>query len=463
MQLALILAVLAALVVSQDVPTEPVAGAGYRLAVSLAGMGLVAVFAAVASGMTASGLRRDIQQRSVLLRRYNYLRGVHAVLWLATAGLILWGLEWGRLVRFNWHLNRVFLLDDLLIMVPVVLPIVLSWAAFYEVDRALRLEVAGADGASAPLATRRQYLGVHLRHYLGILLLPVLGLLAVQDGAELLMPGVLESDYAVALYGPAFFALFLLFPVLLRLLWQTEPLEPGTLRDRLEAAAGRSRLAVRGILVWQTGGLLVNAAVAGMAAPLRYVFLTDGLLSRLTEEEVEAVFGHELGHVRHRHLLLRILAMVAPLSLWILVEQIVPNAGRRVAEWFADAGFGLQVPMGLSTVALLGAYMFLVFGFYSRLLEHQADLFACRTAGQGGRWPGLEPFVSALEKLAVSSGANRKATGWQHASIARRIDFLRQAAEDPRVNRRFHRLVRLVSAVLVTVVLSPAIYHLLSG
>lgn len=464
MQLALVLAILAALVVSQDVPSQPVGGAGLRLAIAVAGMALVAVFAAVASGVTASGLRRNAQQRSALMRRFRYLRTIHAGLWLATAGAILWGLDWARLVRFNWHLNHLLLVDEVLIMAPVLVPIVLSWAAFYEVERALRTEELVAPGSgTASMATRGQYLAVHLRHYLGVLLVPVLGLLALQDGAEWLLPGALESDYAIAIYGPAFLLLFLLFPILLRQLWQTEPLADGTLRERLEATAGRSGLAVRRILVWRTGGLLVNAAVAGMVARLRYVFLTDGLLARLTEEEIATVFGHELGHVRHRHLLLRVLAMIAPLSLWILIEQMDPGAGRRVGAWLAHSGFGVQVPMGLLTVAGLGAYMFVAFGYYCRLLEHQADLFACRALGPEACPSGLEAFVSALEKLALASGTNRKATGWQHASIARRIDFLRQTAADPCRLTRFHRRVRLMSGVLIGVVVSPVLCRLLLG
>ena len=79
MQLALILAVLAALVVSQDVPSQPVVGAGYRLAIAVAGMGLVAVFSVVASNVTARRIRRDFEQRSVLLRRFRHLRADHAL------------------------------------------------------------------------------------------------------------------------------------------------------------------------------------------------------------------------------------------------------------------------------------------------------------------------------------------------------------------------------------------------
>ena len=463
MQLALILAVLAAVAGTQDVLAEPVRGAGYRLGIALGGMTLVALFAAVASGVTAVGIRRDVRSRLILLRRYRIFRIAHLVLWLATAGLILWGLDWARLVRFNWRLDRVFLLDDILIMAPVVLPIVASWAAFYDVERALRLAADGPGVPAAPMATRRQYLGVHVRHYLGVLLLPLLGLLAAQDAAELWMPGVSESDYALAIYGPSFLLLFLFFPLLLRYLWQTEPLAPGSLRDRLESAAVRSRLAVRRILVWKTGGLLINAAVAGAVAPLRYVFITDGLVARLDEDEIEAVFGHELGHVWHRHLLFRILAMAVPLSLWLLIGQLAPDAARRIGEWFSHAGIGLQVPMGLATVAALGAYMFLVFGFYSRLLEHQADLFACRVAAPGACEQAREAFISALEKLALSGGGGRRAGGWQHASIARRVSFLRRATDDPRNAQRLHRCIRLLNVAMVALVLSPIVGPLLLG
>ncbi len=33
------------------------------------------------------------------------------------------------------------------------------------------------------------------------------------------------------------------------------------------------------------------------------VFLTDYLLEHLTLEEIETIFAHELGHIKHRHLL----------------------------------------------------------------------------------------------------------------------------------------------------------------
>ena len=122
----------------------------------------------------------------------------------------------------------------------------------------------------------------------------------------------------------------LLFPTLLRWTWKTTPLAAGPLRERLEAAARRCRFRAREILVWHTGDMVVNAAVAGFVPGLRYVFLTDALLTRLTPEEIEAVFAHEVGHVRHRHLLARVLAMFVPVSLWMLLQAVCPAAMARL-------------------------------------------------------------------------------------------------------------------------------------
>ena len=463
MQLSLILAVLAALVISDGGPNQPVAGAGYRLLTATAGVGLVAVFAAISSGLIASRLRSDFGRQQVLLRRFKQLRRVHVVLWLGVTGMILCWLDWGQLVRFNWHLDRAFLLDDLLILTPVLLPMVLSWAAFYEVDHAVRLGQSGDGTIQTDRSGRRRYLAVHLRHHLGILLLPVLGILAVQDAADLLAPGLLEGDYAAAVYLPAFGLLFLFFPTALRYVWQTRPLEAGPLRERLDDASRRYGLRVREILVWETGSMVVNAAVAGFVRPTRYVFLTDGLLEKLRHEEIEAVFGHEAGHVRHHHLLLRILAMTAPLGLWLAIGQLMPAAGGRLQAIVLQFGLGSQVPLGLVMLAAMTCYVLVVFGAYSRLLECQADLFACRMMGSRETSRPVDVFISALEKLAAAGGADRNARSWQHASITRRVEFLNRVTTEPGAERRFGLLVRLTSLLFVSAVLSPVICRLLLG
>jgi STE24 endopeptidase len=459
MQFSLIVAVLAALVISENGLQQPVDSTWWRVGLVFCGMLVTPALAAVIATRTARRLQADFAQRRELLRRCRRLRRFHTICWLVLSVAMLYGLDWAQIVRFNWRLDHVILLEDVVVLVPVLVPLILSWAAFYEVDRAL--QVAGGWTADSETTTRGQFVVLQLRHCLGMLLLPVLGLSAIQDMAELFFPGVLKGDYALLVYVPPLVLLFAFFPTMLRYVWQTFPLAAGSLHDRLQDAARRAGFRCRRILVWETNGTLVNAAVAGFLPPLRYVFLTDGLLTQLTEEEIEAVFGHEVGHIRHRHLPLRIVAMAVPVSLWLLVDQVFPQAAGRVEHWLAQGGLRTQVPLALLMLAGMASYGLVVFGSYSRLLEGQADLFGCHTLGVNGETRSVDTFVSALEKLAASGGIDRHAAGWQHASIARRVAFLYRAADDPLYERRFHRRVHLLSALMVAITLSPVVYVLL--
>ncbi len=462
MHFLLTLAVVAALVMSENCPGEPVSGAGYRLLAAIAGMVLVPAFAAVVSAGTAQQLRENSLRQQTLLRQFRRLRKVHAALWLAVAAGIVFGLGWPRLVRVNWHLEHTFLIDDLLVLAPVLLPLVLSWVAFYEVDRQVRAASSAEEAAAAAPLSRGAYVAVHVRHYLAILLAPVLTLLAVQDAVDLLIPGYRRAGTELAIYAPTIALLIVLFPLFLSGIWETRPLPAGELRDRLERVARRAGLQVRGILVWNTGGLVINAAVAGILPGLRYVFLSDGLLNNLSHDEVQAVFGHEVGHIRHRHLLLRGAALLAPLSLWLTVQQAAPQAADWAGNWLVAGGLFLQVPTAGIVLAAMTLYMWLVFGPFCRLLEGQADLFSCRLLAAEPAAQPVETFISALENLAGCSGVDRKAATWQHASIARRVDFLTRVAAKPEGERRFRRRILVLKALLIAVLAGPVLYHVLA-
>jgi STE24 endopeptidase len=456
MQFVLILAVLAALASAEWAPAQPVTHAAGRLLIAGGGVTLVVLIALVGSVVTAHRLRANFAGVRLLLERFQRLRRFHTGLWLGTVGGILYWLDWAQLVRFNWHLKGTFLADKLLILAPVFLPLVLSWAAFYEVDRAVRVGLAGLGASDDAYCTRRQYVGTHVRHYLGILLVPLLAILAVRDAADLLAPQWLADGHEPLVLMPALGLLLLGFPALLRYMWLTRPLEPGPLRSRLEGLAAKNGFRVRDILVWQTDGMICNAAVAGLLPQVRYVFLTDALLKRLDEDEIEAVFAHEIGHVRHHHLLLRVLAMTAPVSLWFLTQQVFP-AG---SAWLGNMGVAAA---GLAGLGGLAFYLFWVFGYYSRMLEHQADLLGCRLLSAAPGGTSLSTLQSALEKLAAANGTHRNARGWQHASIARRASFLEQVLRDPQRDLAFRRRLLWMNGLLVGAVLCPLVCKLLLG
>lgn len=458
MQLLLIVAVLAALIVAEHAPDAPVETPVRALTLALACMAVVPLYAAWISRKAAAELRRGTP-RPTVVRRLRRWRAVHAMLWLIALGAVLLPLGWPRLVRYNAGLDGLFLIDELAILMPVLLPLIASWAAFYTADRVLH---GGVENADRRADSRRAYVALHVRHYLAILLIPVLVLLAVQDAAAIFFPDVDEQLHLLFFYLPAVAAIALAFPSLLRRVWETQPLAAGPLRDRLEETARLAGFHAREILVWKTGGRVLNAAVTGFLPALRYVFLTDGLLDRMNEEQVHAVFGHEIGHLRHRHLWFRVAAMLMPLSAWFVLGRLCPGLFDAVVLRLRHIPFGQEGAAALIGLFALSGYMLFVFGPYCRLLEGQADLFGCQAlAVSRGAVQPVETFIAALETLATAGAVDRNAAGWQHASIARRVEFLRQIAADPDAAYRFERRVAVISGLVLAALLSPLFLQLL--
>jgi STE24 endopeptidase len=260
--------------------------------------------------------------------------------------------------------------------------------------------------------------------------------------------------------------IFITMPWIVRLVLGLKPMPEGPLRDRLMATAERLRFRCSDILLWNTRGGVANAMVVGLFPFLRYVLMTDRLLEELTPEEVEAVFGHEIGHVKHHHMAYYLFFLLA--SMLVLVLVLTPYTSQVIEVLHLGDRQDLVV---LPSVVAMGLYIFLVFGFLSRRCERQADIYGCRAVScndpaclrhdpehplpEGGRTlcgTGIYTFVQALEKVALLNGISRDRPGflqsWQHSTIARRVGFLQQVLTDPQVERHFQRRVFLVKCGL---------------
>ncbi|MCS7046943.1 MAG: M48 family metallopeptidase, partial [Gemmataceae bacterium] len=257
------------------------------------------------------------------------------------------------------------------------------------------------------------------------------------------VPALRETTdaFLVAGVGLALLAFGLvLIPMFLRWFLGLRPLPAGPLRDRLSRTAARLRFRVNDILVWDTQHSVANALVTGVVPWLRYVVITDRLLEQLNDEEIEAVFGHEVGHLKHHHMLFYMIFIVMSL---LLLSALWNAAG----QWFQGVVRPEWLPVPLSgalgsaigvwfIVGVVALYVVVVFGWLSRRCERQADLFGCKTAS-------ADALVSALEKVADLNGMSRDRPGflawWQHSTIAERVRFIRQLAKEPELERRFHR------------------------
>lgn len=236
---------------------------------------------------------------------------------------------------------------------------------------------------------------------------------------------------------PVLFTLVILIslfmPVVIRFVLPCAPLRDGRLRRRLETFARDRGLRINQILVWHTGsGHFVTAFVIGLLSPFRYVFITDALLRRLGEDEVLAVFAHELGHVQHRHL-------------WWLIAFVLSFSIVILGLGFGLAALAGDASLDLLAIGLLLAYGYAVFGYISRRFERQADAFAARHTSP-------ELLAGVFLKLAENNPVALKKDGWRHFSLERRVHELALTQTHPEIKRVFRaELVRgMAFALLVT-------------
>lgn len=415
------------------------------------------------------------------LRRLDRLGHLYRTGMIANYALDLWA---GGLLAVRWALGDLVLIDELLLMLPTLFMAGASWWCYYPIDR--RLREAGLirrldEGRPVyPIWSRGQFLLAQYRHQVALILLPLGLMMAWVEAVNQLLPrgsgpwlqtpwGPLGAAEAVPVAGLAGAAgVFLISPVLLRHVWDTTPLPPGELRDLLRAMCHRYRVRVRELLLWRTFGGMINAAVMGAVAPLRYILLTDALLDALDRRQVEAVMAHELAHVRNRHVPWMIVSAVATLGLLALAAGHAARAViSQLAAWGesdprspADlavrlVGDGSQaVELAALCLALLGWAV--VFGWVSRRYERQADTFAVTHLSRGAE-PGrpirasapsdtsapsaapdasasapptiqpaaVEAMCNALQQVADLNHLSVTRRSWRHGSIAWRQSHLR--------------------------------------
>jgi STE24 endopeptidase len=299
-----------------------------------------------------------------------------------------------------------------------------------------------------------------------------------------------KADLAESLISLPALLIFLVFsPELLRRVLQCHPLPDCPLRRRLIEIADRHRIRFRDVLLWKTQNQMGNAAVMGFVPHFRYVMLSDLLLETMHDEQIEAIFAHEIGHVIHRHLYWLMAALAALMLALAGPGQMLADAIARLQgqhAWLADS-----VQMAILLGAAIGLFA-LVFGYVSRKFERQADVFAARTiqstpalqpAGVTAGFPeemeeiapmeiesnadhvgrrGAAIFCSALDRVAAVNNIPVAARSWCHGSIAKRMRYLEFLSRDSRRTRDFDRFMRWLYVALIISLLTFGVWTALA-
>jgi len=386
---------------------------------------------------------------SRLRRRYTLAARLLTIFSLLVYGWIIHSVGWSKLVRTNWGLREWVMVDDVLILLPFLLIQVLVWWGLYIADRALSARYETVTSSSLG-----RHLTLKVRHSFGLMLPIILLYVARRDVIARIWPSWAETVYAEPVEITILGALVLLIsPLFVRLAWPTHSLPNGPLRWRLEQIAHRVGFHFTDILVWDTGGFMINACVTGILPGYRYVLLTDALIESLTPDEASAVFGHEIGHLAHRHLLYFAFFFLGSLGILSTFADAIAQVGPVVARlaWITpwSARVVNDVFQGATLLTALAIYVWVVFGSLSRRFERQADVFGSKVASmssiedslatrEGELLPtqadsgaelrlqsvGIRIFTEALANVARYNGLDAHGPSWRHGSIAQRIAFL---------------------------------------
>ncbi|MBI2804644.1 MAG: M48 family metalloprotease [Planctomycetes bacterium] len=425
-------------------------------------VGTLVVTSWLSAGLIARTLawqmRQHPERRGAILRSYVRWRRRHFIALIAGYLIALYLLGWGKVLADGWVVYVPAWLhsrDNLpgfhvVLILPFFLSLVASWERFYGVEKPA-YELGHTDDV---FISKANFLLMQIRHQFFLVVAPM-ALMVLLQVLYIAFAGADEDSDVPALMMLAIIGMALiLMPWLLRIFLGLKPLPPGPLRDRLESAAHRLRFRFSNILVWNTRNLMANALVTGFVPSIRYVILTDRLIDELTPEEIESVFGHEVGHVKHHHLLFYLAFFLTSFLLLSVFWELLKGFVRQdeIISWLRGFEFlgesrdeikqTLNTFSSFGKLAILGGYTLLCFGFVSRRCERQADLF-------GSTAVSTDVFINALEKVAAINGIPRDRAGnwllsWQHPTIAQRVDFLLAMRDNPLRVTQFHRSIALL-------------------
>ena len=220
--------------------------------------------------------------------------------------------------------------------------------------------------------------------------------------------------------------------LLLPIFYRFKPLDRDSLRARLIALSERAGVPVLGVYEWGLGEKTrrANAALVGTGRTRR-ILVSDTLLQQYSEDEIEVILAHELGHHVHRDIFNALVLDVGLLLTGCYVAAVALNA------WWRP--LGLAAPTDVAGLPLLlltaGAGSLLItpaVNAFSRANERRADRYALTLTRQPAA------FVSAMRRLAAQNLAEERpsrAVLWlfhTHPPIADRIDAAKAFADETR-------------------------------
>lgn len=230
--------------------------------------------------------------------------------------------------------------------------------------------------------------------------------------------------WAVAAAGFVLFVILMarLAPVvLLPIFFRLRPLGREELRRRLVELSRRAGVPVTDVCEWQLSDRTKkgNAALTGLGRTRR-ILVSDTLLATFSDEEIEVVLAHELGHHAH-HDIWRGIAAEGGVALlgFFLASRVLSMLAPRLG-WTGVADV-TGLPVLLLTAGCLSMVLLPAANAFSRRMERAADRFAFEITGNAGA------FATAMQRLGAQNLAEEQPSRlaqwlfYSHPPFAERI------------------------------------------
>lgn len=369
----------------------------------------------------------------------------HTAVWLAASVATIYAFRWHDVVRAQWGLDQFVLVDEILILMPVLLSLLASWAVFYDLKQPA--ELSGMTGTSenavtsTPVKTqrrgwifsaeRREFVSIRFRLYVLVLMVPLLLAVAINDSFALVFQ--LDPVAAVVCIVGGGLALLALLPTLAGLPWKlaspNDDLQ-GMVRQEL---AGFNLAGLR-VREWNTGNQIINAAAVGMLPWFRQLWISDRLIGLFPEGELKAIVRHEVAHLQLSHAAIRSGLLLLPVTMVSVVGWLRwgdPVAVGAIANCLETSVF--EVAVVLTAVYLV--YVVVTLRTVSHASEFEADLMACCVpVDEQPRWgtrnrlqicqQRWEEMQGAIERLAVYMPSQVDQKSVMHPSLRARMNAL---------------------------------------
>ena len=260
----------------------------------------------------------------------------------------------------------------------------------------------------------------------------------VIGGPILLLFFFVLNKYGQMWWLPFAIALFIISVILARivpviilpLFYKVTPIDNDELKNRIQALAEKAGIKVQNVFKFDMSKNTkkANAAFTGLGKSKR-ILLGDTLLDKYTNDEIETVIAHELGHYKRKHIIKNIFIGTVSSFLTLFLIAYFYHLS---LTWFGFTSITTIAALPILSLwaMLIGVIQTPLTNIISRKFEYEADEYAINSTSKKAA------FIATLEKLTEQNLGDKEPhplVEWffySHPSIKNRVNAIKKIKID---------------------------------